>query len=120
MTCIALSPQIGPLSYIEHLRENHQKTTRFEIAKWSKLIHPFALIVMMAIALPFSIYQRRSGGLSGKFFTGIMLGIGFYLLNRLFASLGVINDWSPLLSAALPTLLFLALAIGMMMRVDRH
>ena len=49
----------------------------------------------------------------------IMLGIGFYLLNRLFASLGVINDWSPLASAALPTMLFLALAIGMMMRVDR-
>ena len=107
-------------TYIEHLRENHQKTTRFEIAKWSKLIHPFALIVMMAIALPFSIYQRRSGGLGGKIFTGIMLGIGFYLLNRLFASLGVINDWSPLASAALPTMLFLALAVGMMMRVDRR
>ena len=98
-------------TYIEHLRENRQKTTRFEIAKWSKLIHPFALVVMMAIALPFSIYQRRSGGLSAKIFTGIMIGIGFYLLNRLFASLGVINDWSPLFSAALPTLHFAAMCV---------
>ena len=75
---------------------------------------------MMTLALPFAIYQRRSGGLSGKIFTGIMLGIGFYLLNRLFSNLGVLNDWDPLLSAALPTLLFLMLAVGMMKFVERR
>ena len=107
-------------TYIEHLRENKQKTTRYEIAKWTKIIHPFALLVMMALALPFAIYQRRSGGLSGKIFIGIMLGIGFYLLNRLFSDLGVLNDWDPLMSAALPTLLFLLLAIGMMKFVERR
>ncbi len=107
-------------TYIEHLRENKQKTTRYEIAKWTKIIHPFALLVMMTLALPFAIYQRRSGGLSGKIFTGIMLGIGFYLLNRLFSNLGVLNDWNPLMSAALPTLLFLLIAIGMMKYVERR
>ncbi len=107
-------------TYIDHLRENKQKTTRYEIAKWTKIIHPFALLVMMTLALPFAIYQRRSGGLSGKIFTGIMLGIGFYLLNRLFSNLGALNDWDPLLSAALPTLLFLFLAVGMMKFVERR
>ena len=107
-------------TYIEHLRENKQKTTRYEIAKWTKIIHPFALLVMMTLALPFAIYQRRSGGLSGKIFTGIMLGIGFYLLNRLFSDLGVLNDWNPFMSAALPTLLFLAIAVYMMKYLDRR
>ena len=107
-------------TYIEHLRENKQKTTRYEIAKWTKIIHPFALLVMMTLALPFAIYQRRSGGLSGKIFTGIMLGIGFYLLNRLFSNLGVLNDWDPLMSAALPTLLFLLIALSMMKYVERR
>jgi lipopolysaccharide export system permease protein len=107
-------------TYIEHLRENRQKTTAYEIAKWSKLIHPFALMAMMVLALPFSIHQRRSGGLGAKILTGIMLGIGYHLLNRLFASLGVLNDWDPLASAALPTLAVLALAGGMMWWVERR
>jgi len=107
-------------TYIEHLRENRQKTSRYEIAKWTKLIHPFALLVMMVLALPFAIYQRRSGGLSSRIFIGIMLGIGFYLLNRLFSNLGVINDWDPLISAALPTFMFFLLAVAMMRYVERH
>jgi lipopolysaccharide export system permease protein len=107
-------------TYIEHLRDNRQKTTRYEIAKWSKLIHPFALMAMMVLALPFSIHQRRSAGLGAKILTGIMLGIGYHLLNRLFANLGVLNDWDPLASAVLPTLAVLSVAAGMMWWVERR
>jgi lipopolysaccharide export system permease protein len=106
--------------YTEHLRENHQKTVRYEIAMWNKLVYPFAVLVMMLLALPFSAYQRRTGGISGKIFLGIVLGLSFHFIGRLFANVGALNDWSPLLSATAMSWLFLALALGMLWRTERR
>jgi lipopolysaccharide export system permease protein len=106
--------------YVEHLRENKQKTTRYEIALWSKLAYPFATLVMIMLALPFAYYQGRSGGVSGKVFAGIMLGLVFHLLNRLFAHLGLLNDWPPVFSAIFPILVFLGAAMAMMWWVEKR
>jgi lipopolysaccharide export system permease protein len=106
--------------YTEHLRDNHQKTTRYEIAMWNKLVYPFAVLVMMLLALPFSAYQRRTGGISGKIFMGIVLGLSFHFIGRLFANVGALNEWSPLLSATAMSWLFLALALGMLWRTERR
>jgi len=106
--------------YTGHLRDNHQKTTRYEIAMWNKLVYPFAVLVMMVLALPFSAYQRREGGISGKVFMGIVLGLSFHFIGRLFANVGALNEWSPLLSATAMSWLFLALAMGMLWRTERR
>jgi lipopolysaccharide export system permease protein len=106
--------------YTEHLRDNHQKTARYEIAMWNKLVYPFAVLVMMLLALPFSAYQRREGGISGKIFMGIVLGLSFHFVGRLFANVGALNEWSPLLSATAMSWLFLALALGMLWRTERR
>ena len=108
------------ISYIEHLSENHQETSRYEIVLWQKIIYPFAVLVMMVLALPFAYFQVREGGVSGKIFTGIMLGLGFHLANRLFGHLGLLNAWPALFSAIFPTLAFLAAAVVMMWRVERR
>lgn len=106
--------------YMQHLRENNQQTSRHETAFWNKLIYPFAVLVMMVLALPFAYYQRRVGGVGAKVFAGIMLGIGFAMLGRLFTYLGLLRDWPPFWSAILPTLLFLSLAMGMMWWGERR
>ncbi len=106
--------------YTAHLRDNHQKTARYDIAMWNKLVYPFAVLVMMLLALPFSAYQRREGGISGKIFMGIVLGLSFHFIGRLFANVGALNDWSPLLSATAMSWLFLALALGMLWRTERR
>jgi lipopolysaccharide export system permease protein len=106
--------------YVQHLRDNHQKTARYEIAMWNKLVYPFAVLVMMMLALPFASYHRREGGISGKIFLGIVLGLSFHFLGRLFASLGALNDWQPLLSATVMPLMFLLLAGAMLWRTERR
>jgi lipopolysaccharide export system permease protein len=105
---------------VQHLRENNQQTSRHEIAFWNKLIYPFAVLVMMVLALPFAYFQQRAGGVGAKVFSGIMLGIGFVTLGRLFTYLGLLRDWPPFWSAILPTLLFLGLAVGMMWWEERR
>lgn len=105
--------------YIQHLRENAQNTQPYEIALWKKLVYPLAAIVMMALALPFAYLQARSGGTSYKVFAGIMLGIGFHFMNGLFAHLGLLNTWPPLLSVSIPSVVVFLAALGMLAWVDR-
>lgn len=106
--------------FIRHLSGNQQKTDRYDIAMWKKLVYPLAALVMMALALPFAYMQDRMGAVSIRVFSGIMLGIGFHMLNGLFSSLGVINSWPPFFSAITPSVLFLLTAAGMLWWVERR
>lgn len=107
-------------AYTRHLAENKQGTTRYEIALWKKIIYPFAIFVMMALALPFAYLHFRSGGVSLKIFTGIMIGVSFQLINSLFSHVGLLNTWPALVTAILPSALFLLAALGALWWVERH
>lgn len=106
--------------YIRHLSENQQKTERYEIALWKKLVYPLATLVMMALALPFAYAHDRMAVVSVKVFIGVMLGILFHMLNGMFSHLGVINSWRPLTAAVTPSVLFLLAAGTMLWWVERR
>ncbi|PHV13497.1 LPS export ABC transporter permease LptG [Chitinimonas sp. BJB300] len=108
------------MEYIDHLKRNQQQTRRYEIALWTKLVYPLACLAMLVIALPFSQTQRRAGGIGIKLFVGIMLGLGFYFVNKLVGHMGLLYDWPPLLAASLPSTLFLALATYLLWRQGRR
>jgi len=107
-------------SFIQYLHQNGQRSTRYQVALWSKLVYPLACLVMVVLAMPFGFLQQRAGGISAKIFAGIFLGIVYQVMNRVFVHLGVLNDWSPLVSAISPTLLFLAAGLGMLYYVERR
>lgn len=106
--------------YIRHLADNQQKTQRYEIALWKKLIYPLAALVMMALALPFAYTHDRTMAVGVRVFIGVMIGIAFYMLNGLFSSLGVINSWQPLYAAITPSALFFVAAAAMLWWVERR
>ena len=105
--------------YTRHLNENKQESERFKIAFWKKLIDPLAIFVLMALALPFAYLQARSGGVSLKIFAGIMIGVGYMLVNSLFSHIGLLSAMPALLTAIAPSLVFLALALATLWRVER-
>jgi lipopolysaccharide export system permease protein len=105
---------------IRVLGSGAQKTSRFEIALWSKVLYPVAVIVMMMLALPFAQFQRRQGGVGFRIFLGTMLGLAFWLIERLFSYLGVLNDWAPFFSAAFPLIVFASIAVGMQRYIERR
>ncbi|GAB2886503.1 LPS export ABC transporter permease LptG [Uliginosibacterium flavum] len=112
---------IGNLyQYTQHLKANAQRTGRYEVAFWKKLMYPLAALVMMGLALPFALGNQRSVNVGARVLMGVMLGITFYLLNALFSNLGIINNWPAFLSATAPSLMFFLLAVGMMWTVDRR
>lgn len=106
--------------YVTHLKENNQKATRYELALWSKFISPFVIPIMMLIAMPFAIRGPRAGGTSNMIFLGILAGLGFHLLSRLFGHLGLLNNWPAVAVSILPLLIFLAIALAGIRWVDRR
>lgn len=107
-------------SYAQHLKENHQRALRYEIALWNKLTYPLAVVVMVVLALPFAYIQSRQAGVGAKIFAGIMLGLLFHVLGRLFSHLGLINDWPAFASASVPTATFFCLAVAMLWWQERR
>jgi len=97
--------------FISHLRDNKQDAQRHSIAFWKKVIYPFTIFVMLALALPFAYMKVRAGGVGIKVFGGIMLGMSFQLFNSLFSNVGLLGSWPALLTAITPPLVYFLLAV---------
>jgi lipopolysaccharide export system permease protein len=64
----------------------------------------------MLLALPAAFLQARSGAVGARVFAGILVGVGFHLVNSLFSHLGVLNTWPALIMALLPSAIALLVA----------
>jgi lipopolysaccharide export system permease protein len=124
LSVLLVSPErmsiVNLLSYVQHLRENQQDAQRYTIALWRKVLYPFAVFVMLVLSLPFAYLHTRAGVVGVKVFGGIMLGMSFQLLNTLFSHIGTLNTWPAPLTAATPSLIYLALGLLGLRWVDRH
>ena len=96
--------------FILHLQDNKQDMQRHAIAFWKKVIYPFIIFVMLALALPFAFMKVRAGSVGIKVFGGIMLGMSFQLFNTLFSSIGLLGALPAFLTAIFPPLVYLILA----------
>ena len=96
--------------FILHLQDNKQDMQRHAIAFWKKVIYPFIIFVMLALALPFAFMKIRSGSVGIKVFGGIMLGMSFQLFNTLFSSIGLLGALPAFFTAIFPPLVYLVLA----------
>ena len=103
---------IDLFQYIRHLDANGQSAQRYEIEFWRKVFYPLSCIVMMVLALPFAYLHFRSGGIAGYVFGGVMAGISFFLLNNVFGYAGNLQNWSPMLTAAAPGLIYSLLSLA--------
>jgi len=98
--------------YGAHLDDQEQASQQVEIRFWKKAVYPLACLVMVALALPFAYMHARRGSVSLKVFGGIMLGVGFVLLNNLAGHVGLLRNWTPWVAAATPSLVFLAMSLA--------
>jgi lipopolysaccharide export system permease protein len=96
---------------VQYLNDNQLDSRRIELALWVKITSPLATIVMLMLSLPFVFGSQRSGGAGQRIFIGIMLGVVYVLLNKLLTQLGLANGLSPAVSALLPLVFFLSIAI---------
>ena len=102
---------------ISYLDENRLDTSSYKLAFWRKIVAPFTVMAMMLIAVPFVFGALRSAGAGQRLLVGVMAGLVFYILNEVTANAGQIYAWSPLFSAAAPTVVVFVLALWRLRRV---
>jgi lipopolysaccharide export system permease protein len=98
--------------YMRHLDKNAQSAQLYEIEFWRKIFYPIGCMVMLILALPFAYLHFRTKSISTYVFIGILIGISFFVLNTLVSYFGNVNNWSPLLTAAAPSLFYSIIALA--------
>lgn len=106
--------------YIQYLDRNQLQSDRQVVAVWRKLAYPFTLVVMLTIAAPIGFMQTRRGGVGAKVFLGILLGTGFFMINQLALNVGLLYKWPPVVTALLPNIGAMVLALAAIMAMEHR
>jgi len=104
--------------YLEHLRSNGQQTSRYELEFWRKIFSPFAIVVMLLLAIPFVFAQPRSGALGYQVFIGVMVALVFNMVNYGLGHSASVFGIPAFFGAVSPPALFLVLAIVLIRRAS--
>ncbi|MEX0729262.1 MAG: LPS export ABC transporter permease LptG [Aquisalimonadaceae bacterium] len=104
-------------TYVGYLERNELESDRYRLALWLKVVTPLATLTMLLLTIPLVFGSLRSVGAGQRILIGVMIGVVFYLANRILNHLGVVYGLPPSVSAFLPTLAFLAFAIYATTRV---
>ncbi len=96
---------------VQYLKENQLDSKQTELSFWQKIMSPLSTLVMLMLSLPFVFGSQRSGGAGQRIFVGILLGIVYVLVNKLLTQLAFNAGFSPVMSALLPLIIFLVVAI---------
>lgn len=100
--------------YIRYRRKNLLNTSQYVLAFWQRTLQPFAIWVMLCLAIPFTFKHLRNLATSLRTIAGVVIGFSFYLLNDFFGSFAIVYQWPPLLAALLPIVIFMIIAILLM------
>ena len=95
---------------IDYLDRNKLDAQKYQLKLWNKLIEPLTIMAMAAFAVPFAFGSLRDSGAGQRLLLGILLGVGFYVVNRVSLSLGQIYGWNAILAAGGPTAAWAAIA----------
>ena len=87
---------------IKHQEGNGLNTDKFKLAFWKHFSTPLSALVMLLLAIPFLFSSQRSGGVGQRLFIGIAVGIVFFLTNNVLNEVGIVYNFSPLMSAFSP------------------
>ncbi|MGX5174452.1 LPS export ABC transporter permease LptG [Aliikangiella sp. IMCC44653] len=107
---------VGLIDYIEYLNSNKLNSAEYELAAWKKVFQPFAIVVMMFLAVSFVFGPMRSVTMGARILAGVILGFGFHLANQSFGPVSIVYNLPPVLGALLPLILFAGAAWWLMRR----
>jgi len=92
-------------SYISYLEENGLETAQYELAMWSKIIMPFTIAAMVLLAVPYVFGSLRRTSVGQQILIGFLVGLSFFIANRLLGQMSIVYHFHPALGASIPTLL---------------
>ena len=93
---VAVKPETlsvwGLYQYTQYLRKNGLSAGRFEQTLWSKFTTPVITMLMVLLSIPLVFGSLRSVSIGQRIFVGVLVGVGFNILNRLANYAGLVYD----------------------------
>ncbi len=102
----------GLYKYIKYRKENKLYHDQYQLAFWQKILQPLTVIVMVLIAIPFVFGEVRSTAINKRLVLSILIGISYFLLEKMFSSVVQVLSLPVIFAALGPALCFLILAIA--------
>ncbi|MDP1573588.1 MAG: LPS export ABC transporter permease LptG [Coxiellaceae bacterium] len=90
--------------------------SRLSFDFWERILQPFTSLLLMVLAVPFVFGSLRDTSASSRVMLGVMLGVVFYTVSRLFGPITIVYQFPPFLAALMPMLAFLAVALVLLLR----
>lgn len=101
---------------IRRLDENGLDSTAQQFAFWSRIARTTAILFAALLAVPFVFGSLRAAGSGARTVMGVLIGVTFFLVQRMLESGAVVFDASPLVLAWFPTVLLAAVALILIAR----
>ena len=99
------------IKQIQFLSDNKLRSGIFEVELYKRLIKPITLVAMILLAMLFVFGSTRDATLGRKIFFGVSVGLSFELLSRIGGAMALSFDFNPVMSAVLPTIVVMVVAI---------
>lgn len=104
---------------IRYYQSNALDARPYLFAFWSRIARTVAIVFAVILAVPFALGSMRSAGAGTRTLVGLLLGIVFFLLQRLIESGTLVFELNPVLLAWLPTTLLAVVAVALLGRAAR-
>jgi lipopolysaccharide export system permease protein len=102
---------------IRYCRANGLDDREYVFAFWSRIARTVAIMFTVLLAIPFVLGSLRSSGTGTRMLMGLLLGVGFFLLQRLIESGTIVFNLNPVVLAWLPVALLALATLILLMRV---
>lgn len=101
---------------IRYYQSNALDAREYVFAFWSRIARTVAVAFCALLAIPFALGPLRSTGSGTRMLLGLVLGIAFFLMQRLIESSTVVFALNPVLLAWLPAAVLATVSLGLLSR----
>lgn len=101
---------------IGYYQSNALDAREYVFAFWSRIARTVAVAFCALLAIPFALGPLRSTGSGTRMLLGLVLGIAFFLMQRLIESSTVVFALNPVLLAWLPAAVLATVSMGLLAR----
>jgi lipopolysaccharide export system permease protein len=101
---------------IAYFHTNSLDARQYLFAFWSKVARTVAIAFSVLLALPFVLGSMRSAGAGTRTMLGLVIGLAFFLLQRLIESGTIVFNLDPVILAWLPTALLATVTLLLLAR----
>jgi lipopolysaccharide export system permease protein len=97
------------MAYIRNLRADGFDAGRYSIDFYSRFTFPAVNFIMVVIGVPFAITTGRKGGMATSIAISVAIAFSYWVVFAASRALGISGAMPPLMAAAFPDMLYLAI-----------